>query len=167
MTPHTPHTTDRCWGGTNLGAMGSPLLTSSGAVEATARPRRRRALRRSIRRTACADHAVGLVDRSNRGVVRITGADRLSWLHSLTTQDIEQLAPARRGAGARAEPERPRRAPSHPGRRRHGGVGTCRNLARRRRLISFLDSMRFMLRVEPEDVTGQFAVRDAEAARRG
>src|SRR4051794_8117898 len=35
----------------------------------------------------------GFVDLSNRDVVRIEGADRLSWLHSLTTQDVEQLAP--------------------------------------------------------------------------
>src|SRR5215467_9151055 len=35
----------------------------------------------------------GQVDRSNRGVVRITGPDRLTWLHSLTTQDLEHLEP--------------------------------------------------------------------------
>ena len=42
--------------------------------------------------------AWGVVDQSHRGVLRITGADRLSWLHSLTTQHLEQLA-----AGAAAE----------------------------------------------------------------
>ena len=39
------------------------------------------------------DLAAGLVDRSNRGVLRITGPDRLGWLHSLTTQHLEQLGP--------------------------------------------------------------------------
>ena len=34
-----------------------------------------------------------LVDRSNRGVVKVTGQDRLSWLHSLTSQHLERLAP--------------------------------------------------------------------------
>ena len=34
-----------------------------------------------------------LVDRSNRGVVKITGPDRLSWLHSLTSQHLERLSP--------------------------------------------------------------------------
>ena len=34
-----------------------------------------------------------LVDRSNRGVVKVTGPDRLSWLHSLTSQDVQRLAP--------------------------------------------------------------------------
>src|ERR1700691_1334082 len=37
--------------------------------------------------------ALGLVDRSRRGVLRITGADRLSWLHSLSTQALEKLEP--------------------------------------------------------------------------
>jgi len=36
-----------------------------------------------------------LVDRSHRGVVTIAGPDRLSWLHSLTSQHLERLAPAR------------------------------------------------------------------------
>ena len=34
-----------------------------------------------------------LVDRTNRGVVKVTGQDRLSWLHSLTSQHLERLAP--------------------------------------------------------------------------
>ncbi len=41
----------------------------------------------------------GVVDQSHRGVLRITGTDRLSWLHSLTTQQLEHLAP---GAAAEA-----------------------------------------------------------------
>src|SRR5580693_686450 len=36
--------------------------------------------------------AAALVDRSNRGVLTITGKDRLSWLHSLTTQHLQELA---------------------------------------------------------------------------
>jgi folate-binding protein YgfZ len=35
----------------------------------------------------------GFVDLSHRGVVRISGPERLSWLHSLTTQQLEDLAP--------------------------------------------------------------------------
>jgi len=34
-----------------------------------------------------------LVDRSDRGVVKVTGPDRLTWLHSLTSQQLERLAP--------------------------------------------------------------------------
>ena len=36
--------------------------------------------------------SAGLVDLSNRGVLKITGQDRLGWLHSLTTQHLERLA---------------------------------------------------------------------------
>src|SRR5215471_7085799 len=38
------------------------------------------------------DGAAGLVDRSNRDVLKITGTDRLSWLNSLSTQKIDDLA---------------------------------------------------------------------------
>src|SRR5438270_7593691 len=33
----------------------------------------------------------GLVDRSDRDLLAVTGADRLDWLHSLTSQHFEQL----------------------------------------------------------------------------
>ena len=36
----------------------------------------------------------GLVDRSDRDVVVVPGADRLSWLHSLTSQHLERLGDA-------------------------------------------------------------------------
>ena len=35
----------------------------------------------------------GSVDLSHRGVIAVTGPDRLTWLHSLTTQHLEALAP--------------------------------------------------------------------------
>src|SRR3954453_23326427 len=41
----------------------------------------------------------GLVDRSDRDVLTVPGADRLTWLHSLTTQHLERLAD---GTGAEA-----------------------------------------------------------------
>ena len=34
-----------------------------------------------------------LVDRCNRGVLAITGPERLTWLHNLTTQHLLALAP--------------------------------------------------------------------------
>ena len=34
----------------------------------------------------------GFVDLSHRSIVRIAGADRLSWLHNLTTQSLERLS---------------------------------------------------------------------------
>src|SRR5215831_18686646 len=84
--------------------------------------------------------AAGQVDRSHRGIVRITGADRLSWLHSLATQDLEHLehhltlADDGTALWAHVEP------------------GTAAAL------LAFLQSMRFLLRVDPAEVTGDFAV---------
>src|SRR5580704_171106 len=38
------------------------------------------------------DQAAGMVDRSNRDVIKITGPDRLSWLNSISTQKVDDLA---------------------------------------------------------------------------
>ena len=74
----------------------------------------------------------GLVDRSDRDVVAVPGADRLTWLHSLTSQHLDAARPTRtrqRGAGAVAE--RARRAPPRP--RRPGRHHLGRRRARHRR----------------------------------
>ena len=103
------------------------------------------------------DGGLGLVDRSHRGVIRITGPDRLSWLHSLTTQDLERLPP---GDTAEALILSPNGHIEHhliltdDGTQlwAHVEPGTAGPL------LEFLESMRFMLRVEPADVTGEYAV---------
>jgi tRNA-modifying protein YgfZ len=41
------------------------------------------------------DAGEAVVDLSHRGVITVTGPDRLSWLHSLTTQYLEGLEPGR------------------------------------------------------------------------
>jgi len=100
---------------------------------------------------------LGLVDRSHRGVIRVTGPDRLSWLHSLTTQDLASLAP---GATAEALILSPNGHIEHhliltdDGTQlwAHVEPGTAGPL------LEFLESMRFMLRVEPADVTASYAV---------
>jgi len=99
----------------------------------------------------------GMTDRSHRGVVRITGPDRLSWLHSLTTQDLEHLEP---GQSAEALILSPQGHIEHhltltddgDALWAHVEPGTAGTL------LAFLESMRFMLRVEPADVTDEFAV---------
>jgi len=99
----------------------------------------------------------GVVDRSNRGVLRITGPDRLNWLHSLTTQDLERLPP---GASAETLVLSPQGHIEHhltltddgSAIWAHVEPGTVASL------VDFLTSMRFMLRVEPEDVSAQYAV---------
>ena len=77
----------------SLAGMDSPLLTVPGAVRGRlSRCRRGRALRRSLRRAAGAGRdRLGLVDRSDRDVLRISGPDRLSWLNSLSTQKVDDL----------------------------------------------------------------------------
>lgn len=42
-----------------------------------------------------ANDGLAVVDRSNRPVMRLAGSERLSWLHSLTSQHLESLAPGR------------------------------------------------------------------------
>jgi folate-binding protein YgfZ len=99
----------------------------------------------------------GLVDRSDRDVVVVPGADRLSWLHNLTSQHLERLAD---GTGTESLLLSPQGHVEH-----HlvladlGGTtwadvepGTGAPLA------AFLDRMRFLLRVEPALVTDEWAV---------
>ena len=103
------------------------------------------------------EQSAGMVDRSNRGVLRITGPDRLSWLHSLTTQQLEGLAA---GAGAQALILSPTGHVEHHLTLTDDGTavwvhvepGTAGALA------GFLESMRFMLRVEVADVSQGYAV---------
>jgi folate-binding protein YgfZ len=99
----------------------------------------------------------GLVDRSDRDVVVVPGADRLGWLHSLTSQHLDRLAD---GTGTEALILSPQGHVEH-----HlvladldgttwadvePGTGAA--------LHTFLDRMRFLLRVEPALVTDEWAV---------
>jgi folate-binding protein YgfZ len=101
--------------------------------------------------------SAGLVDRSNRGVLTITGPDRLTWLHSLTTQDLASLTP---GQSAQALILSPTGHVEHHLTLTDDGTsvwvhtepGTVADLA------AFLESMRFMLRVEVADVSEDYAV---------
>jgi tRNA-modifying protein YgfZ len=114
-----------------------------------------------------ADGAV--VDRGNRGVVTVSGPDRLTWLHSLTSQHLERLRP---GETAQALILSPQGHIEHhltltdDGTRvwAHVEPGTAPALA------AYLDSMRFMLRVEVADVSdryGVLSVTGRQAARIG
>jgi tRNA-modifying protein YgfZ len=99
----------------------------------------------------------GLVDRSNRGVLRITGPDRLNWLHSLTTQHVERLEP---GASAETLVLSPQGHIQHHLTLTDDGSAVWAHVEPGTidSLVDFLTSMRFMLRVEPEDVSAQYAV---------
>jgi folate-binding protein YgfZ len=97
------------------------------------------------------------VDLSHRDVVMISGPDRLSWLHSLTTQFLEGLQPGVHTEVLLLSPQ---------GRIEHGfsGVDDGETFWAHTEpgsgaaLVEFLDRMRFMLRVEVSLVTEQWAV---------
>ena len=98
-----------------------------------------------------------LVDRSNRGVVKITGPDRLSWLHSLTSQHVQRLAP---GSTAEALILSPQGHLEHHLTLTDDGTATWIHVEPHtaKALVDYLNSMRFMLRVEVEDLTGVLVV---------
>jgi len=99
----------------------------------------------------------GLVDRSDRDVLVVPGADRLTWLHSLTSQHLERLGDA---TGSEALVLSPNGHVEH-----HvvlteldattwGDVEPGTGAA----LVDFLQRMRFMLRVDPALVTDEWAL---------
>lgn len=115
-----------------------------------------------------------LVDRSHHGVVTVTGPERLSWLHALTTQDLKGLAPGVPTETVLLTP--------HGHVEQHADVlddGTTTWLlvepGSAGPLAAFLESMRFLTRAEVRDesprlamvtVTGDVPVQGAELVRK-
>jgi folate-binding protein YgfZ len=100
---------------------------------------------------------VGLVDRSHRGVLAVPGEDRLTWLHSLTTQHLTGLDGP---AGTELLVLSP-----HGHVERHAAVtddGATTWLdvepGQAAPLLEFLERMRFLMRVEPTDVSADWAL---------
>jgi len=145
----------------------SPLLTTPGAVEA-GWPDEGVASHYGdpMREQRALDGAAGLVDRSNRGVLTITGPDRLSWLHSLTTQQLERLAP---GDSAQALILSPTGHVEHHLTLTDDGTAVWLHVepGTAAALVAFLESMRFMLRVEVADVSQDYAVLTVAGPRGG
>jgi tRNA-modifying protein YgfZ len=138
--------------------MTSPLLTAPGAAPADG-PDAGVAAHYGdpfAEQRALAGHW-GVVDRSHRGVLRITGTDRLSWLHSLTTQDVDQLAV---GQTAEALVLSPQGHVEHQLTLTDDGAAVWVHVepGQAGPLLDFLTSMKFMLRVDPQDVTAEYAV---------
>ncbi|HSZ28297.1 MAG TPA: folate-binding protein, partial [Pseudonocardiaceae bacterium] len=104
-----------------------------------------------------------LVDRSNRGVIKITGPDRLSWLHSLTSQHLERLSP---GSTQQALVLSPQGHVEHHLTLTDDGAATWIHVEPHTAaaLVDYLNSMRFMLRVEVEDLSDSLAVATVTAA---
>jgi tRNA-modifying protein YgfZ len=138
--------------------MDSPLLSTPGAVPADSPDAEVAAHygEPSAEQRALATGAA-VVDRGNRGVVRIAGADRLRFLHSLTSQHLESLAP---GSPAETLLLSPNGHVEHhlvlvdDGEAvwAHVEPGMAASLA------EFLDRMRFLMSVEVTDETESYAV---------
>jgi folate-binding protein YgfZ len=99
----------------------------------------------------------GVVDRSHRGVLRVSGADRLSWLHSLTSQHLESLPS---DEVREALVLSPHGHVEHHLVLRDDGEATWITVEPEtvEALATYLNSMRFMLRVEVSDETPLYAV---------
>jgi len=97
-----------------------------------------------------------VVDLSQRAVLTITGEDRLTWLDSLTSQSLRGLA-----AGESAETLLldPNGRLEHAVRVLDDGVTAWLLVERGQAdpLLTWLQRMRFMLRVEPEDRSADYA----------
>jgi folate-binding protein YgfZ len=101
--------------------------------------------------------AAGLVDRSHRDVVKISGQDRLRWLNDISTQKVDQLAP---GSAAQTLILSPHGHIEHHLHLVDDGTDTWIHVepGEAKPLLDFLESMRFMLAVMPADVSADYAV---------
>ncbi|WP_017596518.1 CAF17-like 4Fe-4S cluster assembly/insertion protein YgfZ [Nocardiopsis potens] len=138
--------------------MTSPLLSRPGAVAAEAPDSAVAAHYGEPAQEARAlERSAGWIDRSNRGVVRVTGPDRLSLLHSLTSQALEGVP-----AGTATEAllmDANGRVKQHMAVLDDGTAAWLHTEpGQGAELAAFLDSMRFMLRVEVADATAERAV---------
>jgi tRNA-modifying protein YgfZ len=110
-----------------------------------------------VREQRLLEQGLAVVDLSNRGVVRVSGPDRRSWLHSLTSQHLTDLPPRTSTESLVLSP--------------HGHVEHDLHLVddgeacwitvepgSAPALVVWLDRMRFMLRVEVAEVTADWAV---------
>lgn len=99
----------------------------------------------------------GFVDLSHRGVVAVTGQDRLAWLHLLLTQHVSDLPPGRATEALIL---------SAHGHIEHAlylvddGTTTWMHVepGTQGELIAYLESMKFFYQVDVSDVTGDHAV---------
>ncbi|CAO5230626.1 CAF17-like 4Fe-4S cluster assembly/insertion protein YgfZ [Frankia sp. AgKG'84/4] len=136
----------------------SPLLRLPGAVAATGVDAAVAAhYGDPLREQRALLTGAAVIDRSHRDVVRITGPDRLSWLHSITSQHLSELAPMR---GTEALVLSPHGHVEHHLTVADDGSATWLDVegGTGPDLLRYLEMMRFLLRVEPIDVTADIAV---------
>nr|WP_211658891.1 folate-binding protein YgfZ [Phytoactinopolyspora halophila] len=136
----------------------SPLLDVPGAVEA-AEPDTGVAAHygEPFREQRNLVSGQGAVDLSHRDVVKVSGPDRLTWLHQLVSQHLEELSPGEPTAALVLDVK---------GRVEHAMYGVDDGSAlwfhlergSAESLVQYLDAMRFWSQVEVTDVTDEFAI---------
>ncbi|MFF1872730.1 glycine cleavage T C-terminal barrel domain-containing protein [Streptomyces sp. CB03911] len=138
--------------------MKSPLLSLPGAVPAEGTDEGVAAHYGDIfREQRNLARGTGFVDLSHRGVLTVTGDDRLSWLHLLLTQHVSALAPQQATEALVLSPN---------GHVEHAlylvddGTTTWAHVepGTQQALIAYLESMKFFYRVEVADATADYAV---------
>lgn len=128
--------------------MRSSLLQTAGAVPAGGADTGVAAhLGEPVAEQRALERAVGVVDLSHLAVVTVTGPDRLTWMHSIATQHLRDLAP---GASTETLLLDPNGRVEHAAAVVDDGATTwmVTEAAHGEALRAYLDSMRFMLRVE-------------------
>lgn len=110
-----------------------------------------------VREQRAMESDVALVDRSNRGVVAVSGPERLTWLHNLTTQHLLALAP---GEGSELLVLSPHGHVEHDALLVDDGTTTWLDVepGTAADLVEFLLKMRFLTQADPADVTGEWAL---------
>ncbi len=96
-------------------------------------------------------------DLSHLPAVAVTGEDRLSWIHSLCTQDVEHLPPGQWSSALILDPQGHIQFPLlliDDG----STLYLFTEIASAPPLIAYLQSMKFMLRVEVRDASGEVAL---------
>jgi folate-binding protein YgfZ len=96
-------------------------------------------------------------DLSHRAIIEISGADRLTWLHSLTTQHLEKLGPGEWKEALILDPQ------GHVEQQLFlvdDGTSVFIHLDQDKKesLITYLEKMKFMLQVEVRDVSNEYAI---------
>jgi folate-binding protein YgfZ len=110
-----------------------------------------------LREQRVLESSAGVIDRSDRGVLVVPGADRLSWLHTICSQHVADLADGESTEALVLSP--------HGHVEQHWQVtelagtvwldvepGTAGDV------LAYLEKMRFLKRVEPADVSADWAV---------
>ncbi|WFE62538.1 folate-binding protein [Micromonospora sp. WMMD714] len=101
--------------------------------------------------------AVGLVDRSHRGVVAVAGPERIGWLHTLTSQHLAALGP---GQGTELLVLSPHGHVEQHAMVAEDGTTTWLDTepGMTAGLLTYLEKMRFFSQVEPRDATADHAL---------